>query len=244
MVRTYRDRGVVLRTYPIGEADRVVVVLSLEHGQVHAVAKGVRRTTSRFGSRLEALSVIDFQAHRGRSLDTLTQVETVAPLGMRLAADYESYTAGTVMAETAQRLTGEDPDTAAHYRLLYGALGALDRRVSDPRILLSSYLLRVLAIAGWAPALDHCATCGRGEGLVAFSLSGGGALCESCQGLGAQRIRADVLALLVLLARGDWAGIGTPSEALIARCARLASTWTQWQLERRLKSVAVWERGA
>lgn len=243
-MKTFRDRAVVLRSHPIGEADRVITLLSIQHGQVRAVAKGVRRTTSKFGSRLEALTVIDFQAHRGRNLDTLTQVETLAPLGMQLATDYEAYTAATVMAETAERLTGEDPDTAAHYRLLYGALGALHRHVADPRILLSSYLLRALALAGWAPALSGCADCGTSEDLVAFSLPGGGVLCEECCGLAAQRVKPEVLNLLTLMAAGAWDRIGTPPEPHILRCAHLASTWTQWQLERRLKSVAVWERGA
>ncbi|MDU0969016.1 MAG: DNA repair protein RecO [Actinomycetaceae bacterium] len=243
-MRIYRDRAVVLRAHPIGEADRVLTLLTIENGQVRAVAKGVRRTTSKFGSRLEPLTVVDFQAHRGRTLDTITQVDTIAPLGMRLASDYAAYTAATVMAETAERLTADDPDTAAHYRLLYGALAAMDRRLADPRILLASYLLRALGLAGWAPALDHCASCDATEGLRSFSIAGGGALCDSCARLGATRVKPEVLHLLALIARGQWDLIGQPPEPLIERCAHLASAYTQWQLERRLKSVAVWERGA
>lgn len=244
MPRIYRDRAVVLRTHPIGEADRVLTLLTIEHGQVRAVAKGVRRTTSRFGSRLEALTVIDFQAHTGRTLDTLTQVETIAPLGMRLAGDYDAFTAATVMAETAEKLTTEDPDTAAHYRLLYGALAALTRSDVDLRLVLASYLLRALALAGWAPALSACAACGASEGLQAFSLEGGGALCGSCAGLGAHPIDGAVLALAWATAAGRWGDVADAPGALTAQVARLASGATQWQLERRLKSVAVWERGA
>ena len=79
--RLYRDEAVVLRTYRLGEADRIIVLLTRAHGQVRAVAKGVRRTSSRFGARLEPFSMIDVQLHAGRSLDTVTQVETIDPFG-------------------------------------------------------------------------------------------------------------------------------------------------------------------
>ena len=81
----------VLRTQKLGEADRIIWLLTSEHGQIRSVAKGVRRTTSKFGARLEPFSVVDVQLHRGRSLDTIIQVETIASHGELLAADYELY---------------------------------------------------------------------------------------------------------------------------------------------------------
>ncbi|MDO4613871.1 MAG: DNA repair protein RecO [Actinomycetaceae bacterium] len=241
---TFRDRAVILRTHPIGEADRVLTLVTIAHGQVRAVAKGVRRTTSSFGARLEALNVIDFQAHRGRSLDTLTQVETIAPLGIALAASYDHYTAASVMAETALRLTADDPDTSGHYRLLYGALAALRRRVADPRLVLASYLLRALGCSGWAPALASCAGCGRGDALDFFSFSAGGSLCAGCARLGATRVGDAVTGLLADAASGRWEHVRSAEETTVSRAAQLASAYTQFQLEQRLKSVPVWERGA
>ena len=84
----YRDEGIVLRTQKLGEADRIVSILTREHGRVRAVAKGVRRTRSKFGSRLEPFGHVDVQLYVGRSLDVVTQVETLTAFGSPLAQDY------------------------------------------------------------------------------------------------------------------------------------------------------------
>ena len=81
-MKSYRDEAIVLRTHKLGEADRIITLLTAEHGQVRAVAKGVRKTTSKFGARVEPFSVIDAQLHRGRTLDTLTQVASIAQYGV------------------------------------------------------------------------------------------------------------------------------------------------------------------
>lgn len=232
-----------MRAYPIGEADRVLVLLTRGSGQVRCVAKGVRRTSSKFGSRLAVFNLVDFQAFRGRSLDTVTQVETIASFAAPLAADYESFTAASVMAETACQLTADDPDTRAHHRLLHAALGALVNQVSDPRLLLASYLLRALGLAGWAPALGQCVGCGTSDPLPFFTFTGGGAVCTECAGLGSTRVGEDITRLLAEVAASHWQSIRA-EEKTIERASRLASAYTQYHLEQRLKSVPVWERGA
>src|SRR5690606_24524380 len=93
-VSLYRDEGIVLRTQKLGEADRIVTLLTRHHGKVRAVAKGVRRTSSRFGSRLEPFMAVDLQLHSGRNLDIVTQAETLAPYGRRIGTDYALYTTG------------------------------------------------------------------------------------------------------------------------------------------------------
>ena len=108
----YRDEAVVLRTHKLGEADRIITLLTRQHGRVRAVAKGVRRTTSRWGSRLEPFTHVDLQLAEGRSLDVITQAETLDPFHARLGLDYDRYTAGTVMLETAERLTTAAADFA------------------------------------------------------------------------------------------------------------------------------------
>ena len=97
MIRSYRDQAIVLRTHKLGEADRIVCLLTKENGQVRTVAKGVRRTTSKFGARLEPFSLIDVQLHRGRTFDIVTQVEMLRPYGTQLASDFDLFAAGTVM---------------------------------------------------------------------------------------------------------------------------------------------------
>ena len=177
----YRDEGVVLRTQKLGEADRIVTLLTRQNGRVRAVAKGVRRTTSRFGARLEPFSMVDVQLHRGRSLDIVTQVETLAPYGERLVGDYPSYTAGQAMLETAERLTEEGEPAVQQFLLLVGGLRAMVAGQRGPGQVLDSYLLRSLAVAGYAPSFDHCARCGLEGPHRWFNPAYGGMLCTTCR---------------------------------------------------------------
>ena len=160
-VSLYRDDGIVLRTQKLGEADRIISVLTRQNGRIRAVAKGVRRTKSRFGARLEPFTHVDLLLYTGRSLDVITQAETVRPYGEPLAADYPRYTSGTAMLETAERFTPvEKEPLIRQFLLLIGGLRALGEAEHDPRLVLDAYLLRTLAVAGYAPALDECAVCG------------------------------------------------------------------------------------
>ena len=113
----YRDEGVVLRTHKLGEADRIVTLLTRDRGQLRAVAKGVRRTTSKFGARLEPFMVAEFQCFEGRTLDTITQAETIASYGAPISADYDTFRAGSVMVEAAEKLTDGGP-ARTQYMLL------------------------------------------------------------------------------------------------------------------------------
>jgi len=125
-VQGYRDDGVVLRTQKLGEADRIITLLTRQNGRVRAVAKGVRRTKSRFGARLEPFTHVDVLVHAGRSLDTITQAEVIRAYGAPLAADYPRYTAGTAMLETAERFTPVEKEPAIRqFLLLIGGLRTL-----------------------------------------------------------------------------------------------------------------------
>ncbi|MGN6129346.1 MAG: DNA repair protein RecO, partial [Nocardioidaceae bacterium] len=178
----YRDEAVVLRTQKLGEADRIITLLTRAHGRVRAVAKGVRRTSSRFGSRLEPFTHVDLQLAEGRSLDVVTQAETLEPFAARVGADYERYTAGTVMLETAERLVVEDKEPALQqFLLLVGALRAMCDTGRPPGLVLDSFLLRSMAVAGYAPTFDGCARCGVEGPHRAFSPAAGGMLCATCR---------------------------------------------------------------
>ncbi len=149
---TYRDEAVVLRTHKLGEADRIIVLLSRSHGKIRAVARGVRRTSSKFGGRLEPFSHVDLQFASGRNLDVITQAETLHAYDAPLRLDYAAFTAGEVMVETADRLVAEEGQPALQqYRLLIGALRTLGAGTPcGPRpatMILDSYLLRALSVA-------------------------------------------------------------------------------------------------
>jgi DNA repair protein RecO (recombination protein O) len=116
----------VLRTQKLGEADRIITLLTRHNGRVRAVAKGVRRTKSRFGARLEPFTHVDVMIHRGRSLDVITQAEVIRAYGTRLVSDYPKYTAGTAMLETAERFSPVEKEPAIRqFLLLIGGLRAL-----------------------------------------------------------------------------------------------------------------------
>lgn len=242
VIRTFRDEGVVLRTHKLGEADRIITLLTRDHGQVRAVAKGVRRTTSKFGARLEPFSIVDVQFHKGRSLDIVTQVETIFSHGEALARDFALFTPATVMVETAERLSVDTEEGAhAQYLLLVGALHAMSHRRHDPRLVLGSYLMRALAIAGWAPSCYDCAVCGAPGPHTAFSLPEGGAVCEACRPAGAAAPSSEAMELMGDLLSGDWGGADSSPEWCRGEVQGLVSAYAQWHLERRLRSLAVLE---
>ena len=241
--RTYRTEAVVLRTYKLGEADRIVVLLTRSHGQVRAVAKGVRRTSSKFGSRLEPFMVVDVQLARGRTFDIVTQAQTVGAYGHGIAADYGRYTAAAAIAETAERLTDSDNESAnVQYSLLAGALSALSRGLHPSELILDSYLLRALSTAGWAPNFVECARCGAAGPHNAFSPALGGAVCQDCRPPGAASPAAETMLLLAALLSGDWVSADASEPRARREAAGLVGSYLQWHLERVLRSLKHVER--
>lgn len=241
---TYRDEGVVLRTHRLGEADRIITVFTRHHGKVRAVAKGVRRTKSRFGARLEPFSHVDVQCHIGRSLDVVTQVECLHAYGPVISGHWPAWTAGQAMLEAADKLVSEDKQPAtAHYALLLGGLNAIATGARDPALALDAYLLRACAVAGYAPALDLCVACGGTDTLAWFHVASGGVMCAQCREPGATTISHDALALMVALLAGDWITAEGLDERARAAVSVLAAAHLQWNLERPLRSLTMVDRG-
>ena len=233
----YRDDGVVLRTQKLGEADRIISLLTREHGRVRAVAKGVRRTSSKFGARLEPFTHVDVQLYTGRSLDIVTQAETLAPYGERVVADYPRYTAGTAMLETAERFTAEEKEPAVQqYLLLVGGLRTLAAGVHEPGLVLDAFLLRSLAVAGYAASFADCARCGAQGPHRAFSVPGGGAVCPACRPSGAVSPAPETLALLSALLTGDWDAADASEARQRRESSGIVAAYLQWHLERGLRS--------
>jgi len=237
-VATYRDSGVVLRTQRLGEADRIVTLLTHRHGRVRAVAKGVRRTRSKFGGRLEPFGHVDVQLYVGRSLDVITQAETVESYAGVLGADYARYTAATAMAETAERLTDSEKEPAVQqFLLLVGGLRALVAGDHPGPLVLDAYLLRSLAVAGWAPTFDACARCGEPGPHRAFAVAAGGSVCPSCRPTGAASPAPATLELLAALLSGDWVSATASDERTRREASGLVAAYLQWHLEHSIRSL-------
>jgi len=247
-VPTYRDRAVVLRAYKLGEADRIVTLLTRYNGKVRAVARGVRRTSSKFGGRLEPFSHVDVQLVRGRTLDVIAQVETVAGYSKPLRDDYPRFTAGEVMLETADRLVAEEGEPAlTQYHLLIGALHALgatsDGQARTPTMVLDSYLLRALASAGYKMALATCARCGQATAQRWFSATSGGLVCAACKPTGATSLDEPAWVLLGALLAGDWATAAAATADTQARAHAAVDSFVTWHMENALRSLPLLDAG-
>jgi len=241
-VSLYRDEGVVLRTQKLGEADRIITVLTKRTGKVRGVAKGVRRTTSRFGARLEPFTHVDLQLYTGRSLDVITQAETIRPYGEALVTDYPRYTAGTAMLETADRLIVAEKEPALRqFLLLVGGLRTLVEGEHDPRLILDAFFLRSLAVAGYAPALEACARCSA-PSVRAFAIVAGGVVCGACRPAGAAVPAPETITLMIALLRGDWATADASESRHRSECSGLVAAYLQWHLEHGIRSLRHVER--
>jgi DNA repair protein RecO (recombination protein O) len=239
----YRERAVVLRTYKLGEADRIVVLLSAGHGKVRAVAKGARRTKSRLGARLEPLSHVDVLLYEGRSeLGVVSQAELVDPWpGLR--ADLSRLSQGLAMAEAAEHVAQEGDESTSEplYRMLVGALRELVDRPAP--LVAACFYWKLLALDGAQPVLSQCASCGAGPPgteLVAFDISQGGALCRGCRrGLAVSPAALEVVtwALSGRLGRA----LQVPSGPLATEVSHLATVSLEAHLDRRLRALHLLE---
>jgi len=239
----YRDEGIVLRTQRLGEADRIVTVLTRNNGRVRAVAKGVRKTTSRFGARVEPFGHIDAHFHIGKSLDILSQVESLYSYGATLSQDYAKWTAGQAMLETTERLTPEEKEPATQqYLLLIAALRSLVKSEHDPDLILDSYLLRSLSIAGYSPSFFECARCDKPGPHKNFSVATGGAVCDECKPSGSVTPSQETFDLMSALLIGDW-GVADASDVKSRRQASgIIAAYLQWHIERGIRSLRMVER--
>ena len=233
----YRDEAVVLRTAKLGEADRIITMLTRSHGKIRAVAKGVRKVRSRFGGRLEPFMRVDVLVAQGRTLDSVSQAESVAAYAAPICADYDAYVAAGVIVETVERIvTTEHERVDAQYRLLIGALHALASHAHEPAAIADSYVMRALALAGWSPRLDACVVCGRPAGdPVYLSVAAGGVMCQADRTRDAHRVDAVSPARLRALLHGDWTALDTTP--LDAATRRLVEEWSEYYLERPIRSL-------
>jgi DNA repair protein RecO (recombination protein O) len=242
-VSVYRDQAIVLRTQKLGEADRIITLFTREHGRIKAVAKGVRRTKSRWGARLEPASHVDLQLYSGRSLDTVTQAVSIENFGDVLSLDYQRWTVASAILEAAERFTSQEHEPALQqYLLVVGSLKALAHETYDASLILDAYLLRSLAVAGYAPSLMNCSRCDAPGPHKYFSLVGGGSVCNTCKPSAAPTPHPETLELMQQLLSGDWASAMDSDTRFRREASGLIAAYLQWHLERGLRSLPLVER--
>jgi DNA repair protein RecO (recombination protein O) len=256
----YRDEGVVLRAIKLGEADRIVTVFTQGHGKIRAVAKGIRKTTSKFGARLEPMSRVALQCYKGRELDIVTQAETL-DANRTLREEYSLLTHAVPMLEAVDQVVQDREPNPAVYRMLTGALHALG--VTRNPLVTPAFFWKLLSLEGFHPMLDACARCGEapdpadadpgaegdeagaGAGgpereLVAFDLLEGGTVCRACARGGGHPITPEGLALLRRVLGGGLNGAlnETPGPAA-HEVEQLGIRALEHHVERRMRSTVL-----
>lgn len=193
----------MLRKLRYGEADSILQLYTREFGRTGAIAKGVRRAGSRFGGRLEPFFRLDLVLHEGRSdLMTVTSAETLAAHA-NLRTRAQALATASRVADFTLRVLGEGERNISAYNLLANALAAFDAEPESTRPEVElAFRAKLLLTAGFSPEINSCVHCGAAEGLVAFSGSGGGVVCEGCRksgdfdfGAAAHALLAGALAL-------------------------------------------------
>lgn len=234
----YHDQGVVLRTYKLGEADRIVVILTRGHGKVRAVAKGVRKTKSRFGARLEPSSHVRLLLYEGRELDIVSQAESLDHFrAIRDDLDRLGH-AMSLLEATDQVSLDREPNTRL-YDMLVGALRTLAERQAP--LVVPAYFLKLLALEGLRPQVEGCLTCGSDGPLVSWAIAEGG-LCCSAHRQGPV-VSADAVTTLRLILGGRLAtALDETRPPVVAEVEQLTTRALEHHLERRLRSATALHR--
>jgi DNA repair protein RecO (recombination protein O) len=232
----YKDEAIVLKTIKLGEADRIVTLYTRANGKVRAVAKGIRKTKSRFGARLEPFTHVSLMIYRGRNLDTITSADILSSFDV-IRRDYERLTAASALAEIVEKITPERESAHSVYDLLLGGLRALS--VDRAGTVVPAFLVKLLSLSGYHPELRTCAGCGGPGPLGAFSPALGGAVCEVCwrTDRDSLRLATDRIELLLQLLSSDF-GVTADRDATFDLMIALRA-YTEFHLERPLKSISL-----
>jgi DNA repair protein RecO (recombination protein O) len=234
----YHDRGVVLRTHKLGEADRIVTFLTRDNGKVRAVAKGVRKTKSRFGGRLEPPSHAQLLLYQGRELDIVSQAETIDHF-RPVRDDLDRLGRAVSMLEAADQLALEREPNPRLYEMLVGALRALSDQ--DAPLVLAGFFLKVLALEGFRPQVEACVVCGDDGPLVSWAIEEGGLRCAAHrQGPALSAEAVDVLQHALGGRLG--AALNETRGPVVSEVDHLVVRAVEHHLERRLRSVTALHR--
>jgi DNA repair protein RecO (recombination protein O) len=233
----YKEQGIVLGSVKLDEADKIVTILTQGSGKVRAVAKGIRRTQSRFGARLEPFTHVNVLLYRGRNLDTVTQAEIINPF-REVREEFARFSAGEAMLEAVDKVAEEHERNVRLFLLLLQGLRALDAAPLDPAAVAEAFLVRLLDLSGFGPSLSACAVCGR-RPVHRFAPSQGGAVCEDCRDRDARRVSPEALAWLAGLQTVDLeaAGAASPPGEVRAEARALLYGFAEYHIERRLRSL-------
>lgn len=188
---SYKAKAIVLKSYKLGEADKIIKMYSKDHGIISAVAKGSRKTKSRFGGRLELNNIIDLELYKGRNLDVITQAEALKSF-KSIPKDFYKYIFSELVGEIVLKTQGEEEADLSDimFKLIYVTLNQIDQcreeDIKTLKLISCFFMARFLKITGYLPVLNSCAVCGNkireiDKKSLAFSASFGGIVCRTCR---------------------------------------------------------------
>jgi DNA repair protein RecO (recombination protein O) len=241
-VPAYPLRAIVLRKTKLGETDIILTLLAEDGRQVRAVAKGLRKPGSRFGGRLEPYAIVDAYLHTGKSLETLTDVRTVAT-NAALREDYDRAAAAAVAADLLDKIAVEGQTEPRLFGLAAATFESMaDAEADHLGVLVTAFLVKALAMHGYRPELETCARCASELGKSqAFSLPHGGGLCAECGDLdaGSLSVPSEARAWLQVLLGSTMAEVAVldiPQRAA-ADCLALVKAFVVYHVPARLKAL-------
>ncbi|HWE57198.1 MAG TPA: DNA repair protein RecO [Acidimicrobiales bacterium] len=230
----YREQGVVLRTHKLGEADRIIVFMTAGRGKVRAVAKGVRKTRSKFGGRLEPPSHVSLLLYEGRTLDVVNQAESVETY-RAIREDLDRMSDAMALLEAVDQVAQEGEPNPALLKMLAGALRALNDAAERPACLVGAFYWKLLNLEGVAPVVDECVQCGSPD-VISFDPVEGGALCrEHRRGTAVDPATFELVRRI--LGGGLAGALKEPARPAVFAANHLATATLETHLERRLRSV-------
>lgn len=205
--RLYKTEAVVIKSMDLGEADKIVTLFSPSFSRISAVAKGIRKTKSKFGARLEPFTQVNLLLHKGRNLDVITQAEIICSF-RSIKTDLQRLNYGFPMLDVVDKISQEGEKEKEIYDLLISALQTLEEMTDSFALLLAAFHLKTMALAGYLPRLSSCSNCSRSFSLeerLRFSFSLGGILCAQCSTAdpAATAVSSAAASLLIPLLRAD-----------------------------------------
>jgi len=206
---TFKARAIILRSHKLGEADKIIRMFTSDGQAISAVAKGCRKTLSRFRGRLELFNVADLELTRGKGLDIINQAETMHCF-KNIPKDFYKFTFAGIIANIMLKTHSSGEGNPGLFKLLYVCLNEIDSTGQEDgpalKKILCFFEARFLKVTGLAPMLDTCSSCNRSPGKlysmeakdVFFSVKDGGVLCSDCTGNTGDKIRLSASAFRLL----------------------------------------------
>lgn len=177
----YRTEGVVLKSIEYGDADKIVTIYTKKYGKIQAIAKGVRKTKSKFGSSLEILTYAVFLFYKGKNIDIISQTEILESF-FTASKEIVKFAFASNCAEVVNKISGEGEVNLSIFFLLKEVLHYL-KEAKDPKLLTLSFKWQMLAILGYKPSFGRCCICNskiEDQKEMFFNIDEGGVICNKC----------------------------------------------------------------